>query len=85
MVMTAMLEAAQVMTTDDARDPSAAPRMLIAVDETPAGRRTLASGLVHAAAHGAAVTVLHVVAPQRWRTARFGPVRAVPMRVRDPL
>jgi nucleotide-binding universal stress UspA family protein len=70
---------------DDERGEHAAPRVLIAVDETPAARRTLASGLADAAVHGADVTVLHVTTPRRWRTARFGPVRAVPMRVRDPL
>jgi nucleotide-binding universal stress UspA family protein len=59
--------------------------VLIAVDETAGGRRTLASGLAQAAARGADVTVLHVVAPRRWRVGRFGPVRAVSMRVRDPL
>jgi nucleotide-binding universal stress UspA family protein len=71
----------------DGRDAPAAPApsMLIAVDETASGRRTLASGLAHAAARGADVTVLHVVAPRRWRTARFGPVRAVPTRLCDPL
>ena len=70
---------------DDAPDAIAAPRVLIAVDDTPGGRRTLASGLLHAAGRGAEVTVLHVVAPRRWRTARFGPARAVPMYIRDPL
>jgi nucleotide-binding universal stress UspA family protein len=69
--------------TDD--ETTRLPRVLIAVDETTSGRRTLVSGLVYAAAQGADVTVLHVVAPRRWRTARCGPVRAVPMRVRDPL
>jgi nucleotide-binding universal stress UspA family protein len=67
------------------RDVGTAPCMLIAVDDTPAARRTLASGLADAAVHGADVTVVHVAPPRRWRTARFGPVRAVPMRVRDPL
>jgi len=80
-----MLEAPQVPTEDDARRPADGPRVLIAVDETPTGRRTLASGLRHAGAAGAEVTVLHVVAPRRWRTARFGPVRAVPMHIGDPL
>ena len=70
---------------EDEREGRAAPHMLIAVDDTPAARRTLASGLADAAVHGADVTVLHVAPPRRWRTARFGPVRAVPMRVRDPL
>ena len=59
--------------------------VLIAVDDTPGARRTLLSGLAHAAAEGAEVTVLHVVEPQRWRVARLGPVRAVPARLRDPL
>jgi nucleotide-binding universal stress UspA family protein len=80
-----MLHALPSTTNDDARDSATSPRMLIAVDDTPGGRRTLASGLADAAARGADVTVLHVVAPRRWRTARFGPVRAVPMHVRDPL
>ena len=66
-------------------DAAAAPRVLIAVDETASGRRTLASGLAHAAAQDADVTVLHVVAARRWRTARFGPVRAVPVHLGDPL
>lgn len=61
------------------------PQSLIAVDETPGSRRTLQSGLAHAAATGADVAVLHVVPARRWRTARFGPVRAVPVRVPDPL
>jgi len=70
---------------DDERDRPAAPHVLIAVDETVAARRTLASGLADAEVHGADVTVLHVTTSRRWRTARFGPVRAVPMRVGDPL
>jgi nucleotide-binding universal stress UspA family protein len=82
----AMIEATHSLAGRAAdEDPAPAPRVLIAVDETPSGRRTLVSGLVHAAAQGADVTVLHVVTPRRWRTARFGPVRAVPMRVGDPL
>jgi nucleotide-binding universal stress UspA family protein len=80
-----MLQAAQVTTQDDGPTRASNPRVLIAVDETPAGRRTLALGLSQAAARGADVTVLHVSAPRRWRTARFGTVRAVPMRLRDPL
>jgi nucleotide-binding universal stress UspA family protein len=80
-----MLPALPATTNDDARDSATGLRMLIAVDDTPGGRRTLASGLADAAARGASVTVLHVDAPRRWRTARFGPVRAVPMQVRDPL
>src|SRR3954468_10453246 len=80
-----MLDTAQVTTHDDARTQTANPRVLIAVDETPAGRRTLASGLVQAAARRADVTVLPLTAPRRWRTARFGPIRAVPMRLRNPL
>lgn len=70
---------------DDERGGRAVPHVLIAVDDTPAARRTLASGLAEAAVHGADVTVMHVTSPRRWRTARFGPVRGVPMRVRDPL
>jgi nucleotide-binding universal stress UspA family protein len=80
-----MLSEAHFTANDHAREPARSPSVLIAVDETRGGRRTLASGLVHAAARGADVTVLHVVAPRRWRTARFGPIRAVPMHVRDPL
>jgi nucleotide-binding universal stress UspA family protein len=80
-----MLDTTKPTTHDDAGTRTANPRVLIAVDETPAGRRTLVSGLVQAAARGADVTVLHVAAPRRWRTARFGPVRAVPLRLRDPL
>jgi nucleotide-binding universal stress UspA family protein len=77
--------AAAIRTENHERDGAGVPHMLIAVDDTPAARRTLASGLADAAAHGADVTVLHVAPPRRWRTARFGPVRAVPIRVRDPL
>jgi nucleotide-binding universal stress UspA family protein len=61
------------------------PRVLIAVDDTAGGRRTLASGLRHAAAQGAEATVLHVVPARRWRVGRFGPVRAVPLFLADPL
>jgi nucleotide-binding universal stress UspA family protein len=67
------------------RDRAAAPHVLIAVDDTPAARRTLASGFADAAVHDADVTVLHVAPPRRWRASRFGPVRAVPVRVPDPL
>jgi nucleotide-binding universal stress UspA family protein len=70
---------------EDERGGAVAPHVLIAVDDTPAARRTLASGLADAAVHGADVTVLHVAPPRRWRTARFGPVAAVPVRVSDPL
>jgi nucleotide-binding universal stress UspA family protein len=70
---------------EDERERVPAPHVLIAVDDTPASRGTLASGLADAAVHGADVTVLHVAPPRRWRTARFGPVRAVPVHVRDPL
>src|SRR4051794_11831310 len=70
---------------EDERDGGAAPHALIAVDDTAAARRTLASGLADAAVHGADVTVLHVAPARRWRAARFGPVRAVPVRVGDPL
>jgi nucleotide-binding universal stress UspA family protein len=81
----AMLDTTPLMAAAGADDAASPPRVLIAVDETERGRRTLASGLVHAAARGAEVTVLHVVASRRWRTARFGPVRAVPMHLGDPL
>jgi nucleotide-binding universal stress UspA family protein len=85
----AMLETTHLMALSaaDGRalDPASVPHVLIAVDETDGGRRTLASGLAHAAAQGADVTVLHVVAPRRWRTARFGPVRALPTLLCDPL
>ena len=72
------------------RDPASphaarAPRVLVAVDDTPAGRRTLSSGLRQAAAQGAEATVLHVAPPRRWRVGRLGPVRAVPVRLGDPL
>jgi len=82
-----MATTTEAITADhhDERHGHAAPRVLIAVDETPTARRALASGLADAAVHGADVTVVHVTAPRRWRTARFGPVRAVPTRVRDPL
>jgi nucleotide-binding universal stress UspA family protein len=58
-------------------------RVLIAIDDSAAASRTLASGLAQAAAQGADVTVLHVVPGRHWRVGRFGPVRAVPMRLRD--
>ena len=76
-----------VLVATEHEDPGAraVPHVLIAVDETPGARRTLESGLADAAVHGAEVTVVHVAAPLRWRIARLGPVRAVPMRVRDPL
>jgi nucleotide-binding universal stress UspA family protein len=82
-----MLETAQVTQgrEDAGREAPAAQHILIAVDETPGARRTLESGLAHAAAAGADVTVVHVTAPRHFRLGRFGPVRAVPMRVRDPL
>jgi nucleotide-binding universal stress UspA family protein len=82
-----MLETAPVNAAHDRSGHDGPPEAttLIAVDETAGGRRTLASGLARAAAQGAHVAVLHVVAPRRWRVARFGPVRAVPMRLRDPL
>jgi len=60
------------------------PRVLIAVDDTPAGRHTLSSGLRQAAAQGAEATVLHVAPPRRWRVGRLGPSRAVPVRLDDP-
>jgi nucleotide-binding universal stress UspA family protein len=86
----AMLDTAQYTRERDAArsgppDGPSTSHLLIAVDETPGARRTLASGLAWAAAREAEVTVVHVVAPRRWRVGRFGPVRAVPMRVRDPL
>jgi nucleotide-binding universal stress UspA family protein len=83
---TRMLETVQFWEGREAEAPEGppAPHVLIAVDETPGARRTLESGLAHAAAHGAQVTIVHVVAPRRWRVGRFGPVRAVPMRVGDP-
>jgi nucleotide-binding universal stress UspA family protein len=83
----AMREMAQLVDGPDTEAPKGptAPRMLIALDETPGAMSTLRSGLAQAAAQGAEVTVLHVVAPRRWRVARFGPVRAVPMLIRDPL
>ena len=82
-----MLETAQFGEGRDTGDPEGppAPHVLIAVDETRGARRTLESGLAHAAAHGAQVTIVHVIAPRHWRVGRFGPVRAVPMRVGDPL
>src|SRR3954466_11598846 len=67
------------------RDRAAAPHVLIAVDDTPAARRTLASGLADAAVHAAGVTVLHVAPPRRWRASRLGAARAVPVRLTDPL
>jgi nucleotide-binding universal stress UspA family protein len=79
-----MLDTTQ-LTEDPRTDGPPASHVLIAVDDTPAGRRTLASGLAQAAAQDAEVTVVHVVPPHRWRIARLGPVRAVPSRVRDPL
>jgi nucleotide-binding universal stress UspA family protein len=60
-------------------------RVLIAVEDTPGGRRTLESGLRHAAAQGAEAIVLHVVPARRWRVGRFGPARAIPLRLTDPL
>jgi len=59
-------------------------RVLIAVEDTAAGRRTLASGLRHAAAQDAEATVLHVIPARRWRVGRFSPARAVPLRLTDP-
>jgi nucleotide-binding universal stress UspA family protein len=81
----AMIEMAQTIAADETGERPAPPRVLIAVDDTTAGRRTLVSGLVHAAARGAEATVLHVTTPRHWRSARFGPTRAVPMRLSDPL
>lgn len=80
-----MLDTGRAGVGDGTDEREAPPQTLVAVDETPGARRTLHSGLAYAAATGADVTVLHVVPARRWRTARFGPVRAVPMRVRDPL
>jgi nucleotide-binding universal stress UspA family protein len=79
-----MLDTA-LLTEDPRADVPPAPQVLIAVDDTPAGRRTLISGLAQAAARDAEVTVVHVVPARRFRVARMGPSRAVPMRVRDPL
>jgi nucleotide-binding universal stress UspA family protein len=62
-----------------------APQFLIAVEDTAGGRHTLRSGLAQAAAQDADVTVLHVVAPRQWRVGRFGPPRAIALRIRDPL
>jgi nucleotide-binding universal stress UspA family protein len=71
-------------TTGQGPGEAAPARVLIAVDETPGARRTLASGLRHAATRGAEVTVVHIVPPQRWRVGRLGPVRALPLRLPDP-
>ena len=78
---------AQVTQDHEAEDRRGAPApcVLIAVDDTPGALGTLRSGLAQAAAQGADVTVLHVVPARRWRVGRFGPARAVPMRVTDPL
>jgi nucleotide-binding universal stress UspA family protein len=81
----ATMTTAAISTEHDECDRAAAPHVLIAVDDTPAARRTLASGLADAAVHDADVTVLHVAPARRWRASRFGPVRAVPMRLSDPL
>jgi nucleotide-binding universal stress UspA family protein len=72
-------------TTAEVARATPAPRVLIAVDESPGARRLLESGLAQAAAQNADVTVLHVAAPQRWRVGRFGPVRGIPTRLADPL
>jgi nucleotide-binding universal stress UspA family protein len=82
-----MFQTAQVTQghVEGCGEAPAAPHLLIAVDDTPSARRTLESGLAHAAAADAEVTVVHVTTPRTWRLGRFGPVRAVPMRVRDPL
>jgi len=78
---------AQVTQDHEAEERHDMPRpcVLIAVDDTPGARGTLRSGLAQAAAQGADVTILHVVPPRRWRVGRFGPARAVPMHVADPL
>jgi nucleotide-binding universal stress UspA family protein len=81
----AMLETAQRSEGRETHGTAGPPHVLIAVDETPGARQTLASGLAQAAAQGAGVTVLHVAAPRHWRVGRLGPVRAVPMYIRDPL
>lgn len=65
-------------------EAAAVPQVLIAIDDSPASTRTLASGLAQARAQGAEVTVLHVVPGRHWRLGRFGPVRAIPMRVGHP-
>ena len=80
-----MLDVVQTTRMEEAGERPAPPRVLIAVDDTAAGRRTLVSGLVQAAARDAEVTILHVTVPRHWRSARFGPTRAVPMRLCDPL
>jgi len=82
--MNGMAQATQNHDAEDRHDVPG-PRVLIAVDDTPGAQRTLRSGLAQAAAQGADVTVLHVVAPRRWRVGRLGPARAVPMRLTDPL
>ena len=77
-----MLEMARPLAARETEGPHGPPasHVLVAVDETPGRpRRTLVSGLAHAAAQGADVTVLHVVPPRRWRIGRLGPTRAVPM------
>jgi nucleotide-binding universal stress UspA family protein len=61
------------------------PRVLIAVDDSPGSGRLLQSGLAQAAAQGADVTVLHVVAPRAWRVGRLGPVRGIATTLGDPL
>ena len=74
-----------LLSEDPGTDVPPASHLLIAVDDTAAGRRTLISGLAQAAAQNAGVTVVHVVPARRHRVARMAPARPVPTRVRDPL
>src|SRR5690349_11643770 len=71
MTMTTAIATARQI--DSGPEEPAPAHVLIAVDETAAARRTLASGLADAAVHGADVTILHVAPARRWRTARMGP------------
>ena len=64
--------------------PPPGRRVVIAVDDTPAARTTLASGLAHAAAQDAEAVVVHVVPARAWRVARMAPCHTVPLRARDP-
>src|ERR1700750_2501680 len=77
--------ASALLTEDPRTDVPPASHLLIAVDDTPAGRRTLVAGLAQAAAHDAEATGVHVVPARRFRVARMGPAHALPIRVLDPL
>ena len=77
--------ASALLTEDPRTDVPSASHLLIAVDDTPAGRRTLAAGLAQAAAQDAEATVVHVVPARRFRVTRMGPLHAIPIRLRDPL